>query len=375
MIVTPHWELRSYMGELRVDDANKRARRDARLAVMLCFILHANHRLRCYPSTETLCRETGFNRPSVIEAREWLIARKALVVVPHDKRIGDERKLPNRQFVYQLTGVIEVKSGLRPYLLMTPETTAAVEEELRALAVHVSLQETSEANEGSRRETLKQVKGSNGKTSNAVKVSYVERSDVKSSTYEPKGITSIEGITNSKGIPAVQAAHETKAPAQSAAAGSTIQDNSSEVQETADQTTSKVPPKVSPVPDGALEGKYPNAYTSFHENIGALTGIIADDITDLIEVERVPESWIVDAIAEAARQNVRRWKYAYAIVQRWKRDGRDGETGASQAAVQVPVGDYYKLLPGATHDGISEKVAQKVKEREERLNAQRNSQR
>jgi len=97
---------------------------------LLALTLHANNRLRCWPSTALLCKETGFHKKTVVEARDWLIERKAIRLVPHAKREGDEIKLPQRQFVYQLTGMIETDHGLQPYLNMTPEAEEAAKPEL-----------------------------------------------------------------------------------------------------------------------------------------------------------------------------------------------------------------------------------------------------
>jgi len=127
MSATLHWGLKKYMREFR--DGGDGAHRDARLPVLLALVLHANPRGRCWPSTTVLCEETGFAKPAVVEARKWLIARKAIELVSYDKRVGLEAKLPRRQYVYQMTGVIETSTGMQPYLVMSPETEHdAVEE-------------------------------------------------------------------------------------------------------------------------------------------------------------------------------------------------------------------------------------------------------
>jgi len=172
MIIAPHWKLREYMHELRGDKDNPRTRHDARLAVLLTLMLHANTRLRCWPSTKTLCKETGFNTPSVTEARDWLLEHKAIKLVPYDKREGKEKDLPQRQFVYQLTGVIEVSTGLEPYIAMTDE----IEQMAKSEGV-----ETSEV---SQRETL-----------NDIEVSQRKVSQTKTFVSETKGSSSSKGST------------------------------------------------------------------------------------------------------------------------------------------------------------------------------------
>lgn len=172
MIVAMHWDMKQYMHELSKDDKNPKAHKGARLAVLLQLMLHANHRLRCWPSTAALCRNTGLNRPAIVEARQWLINHRAVVIVPHDKREGVEKELPNRQMIYQLTGVVETSAGIVPYMLMSDEVTQAIKQELDAIGSHVSKTEISET---------------------------------ESSVLEPKGITSIQDSTKENMIPAPQA--------------------------------------------------------------------------------------------------------------------------------------------------------------------------
>jgi hypothetical protein len=123
MIVAAHWKMRDYLHEFKGGAA--------RLPVLMALTLHANPRLRCWPSTALLCKETGYNKKTVVEARQWLLERKAIRIIDYDKREGDETKLPQRQFIYQLTGMIMTENnGLQPYLNMTPETEEADRSEL-----------------------------------------------------------------------------------------------------------------------------------------------------------------------------------------------------------------------------------------------------
>lgn len=130
MLIAPHWELREYLHEFRQDENDSNAQRDARWPVLTMLILHANNRLRCWPSTDTLCKETGFTKPTVVEARKWLLKKHAIELVPFDKREGKEKELPPRQFIYQLSGSIMTSQGIRPYIAMTPETKEAIAEEI-----------------------------------------------------------------------------------------------------------------------------------------------------------------------------------------------------------------------------------------------------
>lgn len=59
--------------------------------------------------------------------------------------------------------------------------------------------------------------------------------------------------------------------------------------------------------------------TVYESEIGALTPIITDDILSVID--DYPLDWFAEAFREAARNNKRSWKYALAILKRWKADG------------------------------------------------------
>jgi DnaD/phage-associated family protein len=62
-----------------------------------------------------------------------------------------------------------------------------------------------------------------------------------------------------------------------------------------------------------------NIYTVYSNNIGNITQIIADAL-DQAEKDYTAD-WIVSAIDEAVKNNVRSWSYINAVLQRWKRDG------------------------------------------------------
>jgi DnaD/phage-associated family protein len=64
-----------------------------------------------------------------------------------------------------------------------------------------------------------------------------------------------------------------------------------------------------------------NIYQLFEENFGPLTPLIADTLREA-EVAYPPQ-WIEDAIRIAVENNVRNWRYAAAILERWQVEGRD----------------------------------------------------
>lgn len=64
----------------------------------------------------------------------------------------------------------------------------------------------------------------------------------------------------------------------------------------------------------------PTLYQLYEENIGALTGIIADHLKD---AERdYPTGWVDDAIKLAVEHEKRSWKYIQAILERWRKEGK-----------------------------------------------------
>jgi DnaD/phage-associated family protein len=68
----------------------------------------------------------------------------------------------------------------------------------------------------------------------------------------------------------------------------------------------------------------PGIYELYEQNIGALTPLIAERLTEAVEAH--PESWLREAITIAVENNARNWGYVTAILERWQTEGReDGE--------------------------------------------------
>jgi len=66
-----------------------------------------------------------------------------------------------------------------------------------------------------------------------------------------------------------------------------------------------------------------NIYQLYEENIGPLSPVVAQELHEAEEL--YPPEWIEEALAEAALQNKRSWRYAAAILQRWATEGRKRE--------------------------------------------------
>lgn len=87
----------------------------------------------------------------------------------------------------------------------------------------------------------------------------------------------------------------------------------------------------------------------FENNIALLTSIMADTLKDAIK--EYSADWIVEAIGEGVKANVRKWSYIEAILVRWKRDGykadnrgRGGNgnnSGSQHGAVVTKEGEIY----------------------------------
>jgi DnaD/phage-associated family protein len=85
----------------------------------------------------------------------------------------------------------------------------------------------------------------------------------------------------------------------------------------------------------------PNIYQLYEENIGALTGIIADHLKD---AERdYPQGWVEDALRLAVTHEKRSWKYVQGILERWRKEGKrevDRKPAAEQRAIVGNLDDF-----------------------------------
>lgn len=81
--------------------------KDYRWNVLTVLILHGNTRNRCWTGMETIARlATNGNLTKATSAKKWLKLHRAFDLVPFSKRVDEEKELPPRLHVYQLTGVI-----------------------------------------------------------------------------------------------------------------------------------------------------------------------------------------------------------------------------------------------------------------------------
>ncbi|MCW5852473.1 MAG: DnaD domain protein [Anaerolineae bacterium] len=90
----------------------------------------------------------------------------------------------------------------------------------------------------------------------------------------------------------------------------------------------------------------PSIYTLYEQNIGLLQPLIAEQLRDAEET--YPNEWIAEAFKRAVENNVRKWTYVRAILERWRLEGKSDEVNrrASEsdefAAIRRDYGGYIR---------------------------------
>lgn len=89
----------------------------------------------------------------------------------------------------------------------------------------------------------------------------------------------------------------------------------------------------------------PSIYTLYEQNIGLLQPLIADELR---EAEGAyPPEWIAEAFKRAVENNVRKWSYVRAILERWAVEGKNDEAHRRDSET-----DRYRDLRGRYGDYI-----------------------
>ncbi|MDX1614885.1 MAG: DnaD domain protein [Candidatus Promineifilaceae bacterium] len=92
-----------------------------------------------------------------------------------------------------------------------------------------------------------------------------------------------------------------------------------------------------PTPDDdepiTLTVERPNIFVLYEQNIGALTPLIADELRDAEAT--YPPGWIQEAIELAVENNVRKWRYVVAILERWRQEGKQDGIGERDSQKQL----------------------------------------
>lgn len=70
-----------------------------------------------------------------------------------------------------------------------------------------------------------------------------------------------------------------------------------------------------------------NIFLLYEQNIGMITPLLKDEL--MSAEDEYPSEWIVEAVKLAVVNNVRKWSYARAILERWKVNGykENGKNG------------------------------------------------
>jgi DnaD/phage-associated family protein len=84
----------------------------------------------------------------------------------------------------------------------------------------------------------------------------------------------------------------------------------------------------------APPAKRPNIFELYEDNIGLISPILADELKDA-EIT-YPLEWIEDAFKIAVENNVRKWSYIRAILERMATAGRDDGSGQTKESPGRP---------------------------------------
>ena len=93
-----------------------------------------------------------------------------------------------------------------------------------------------------------------------------------------------------------------------------------------------------------LEQERPNIFQLYEENIGPLTPLMGETLTDAEST--YPQDWIEDAIKRAVENNVRNWRYIDAILKSWQKEGRSEKDrrDAQEDRKKYIHGDYSDII-------------------------------
>ena len=86
--------------------------------------------------------------------------------------------------------------------------------------------------------------------------------------------------------------------------------------------------------DVQLQVERPTIFVLYEQNIGLLTPMIADELRDA--EKHYPADWLADAFREAVTLNKRNWRYVLAILERWRREGKDEGRSVAEAVRDTP---------------------------------------
>jgi DnaD/phage-associated family protein len=99
------------------------------------------------------------------------------------------------------------------------------------------------------------------------------------------------------------------------------------------------------LPVSAPPVERPNVFKLYEENIGPLTPLIADALKDAEKT--YSEEWVAEALEIAVTRNKRNWRYAEAILKRWKEEGhaqKQDKRDAQESRRRYSEGEFAEYL-------------------------------
>ena len=91
-----------------------------------------------------------------------------------------------------------------------------------------------------------------------------------------------------------------------------------------DEATTSGAIKADAVPEESFAepvGEKPNIFALYEDNIGVLSPLLAQELTEA--EDRYPQAWISQAFKIAVSENKRSWRYIAGILRRWAAEGKD----------------------------------------------------
>ena len=85
----------------------------------------------------------------------------------------------------------------------------------------------------------------------------------------------------------------------------------------------------------------------YQDNVGLLTPIVAEKLHEAVDA--YTEGWVCDAVRIAAQHHAHSWRYVEAILERWKREGKDeGRLPAGKSSGRgPPESDHAREVPAS----------------------------
>jgi DnaD/phage-associated family protein len=82
-------------------------------------------------------------------------------------------------------------------------------------------------------------------------------------------------------------------------------------------------PDVHLVPPEPPPQERPGIFNLYEQHVGLVSPIIAQELAEAAKV--YPARWIEEAFEIAVERGVRRWRYVRGILERWRREGKNGK--------------------------------------------------